>query len=131
MSRPLKFRVWSESDKENRSDCRLGELFTSVTGSPATIYNDEGDCFIIEQYTGLKDRNGKEIYEGDIVMKDLIGGSCLCKVEFNEKEAQYQADIFSLIGVEVIGNIHEPPKDLQPDDLKRMGVTITKGEKNE
>ena len=66
MSREIKFRVWSESDKEYRTDCSVHKLFTSKTGTPAMIYNDEGDCFLLEQYTGLKDKNGKEIYEGDI-----------------------------------------------------------------
>lgn len=65
--RELKFRVWSEEDKEYRTDCKLRYLFTSPTGIPSTAYNDEGDRFDIEQYTGLKDKNGKEIYEGDIV----------------------------------------------------------------
>jgi len=61
--RELKFRVWSEEDKEYRTDCKLKYLFTSPTGLPSTVYNDEGDRFDIEQYTGLKDKNGKEIYD--------------------------------------------------------------------
>lgn len=123
MSRPLKFRVWSESDKEYRSDCSLGELFVGVTGSPATIYNDEGDCFIIEQWTGLKDKNNTPIYEGDIVI-DAYEGDDAFIVEWDKDTAGFiltDTDHISSVSfgiyaiypdedVEVVGNIHENKK---------------------
>lgn len=118
MSRGVKIRVWSEEGKKYRTDCYLKDCFTSVTGHPAVLYN-EGDGFIVEQSTGMLDRNGTEIFEGDIVkVVRSYGYGFLPKgakavVEFDEKELCYKLrgrGEFRLTArkmVEVIGNIHE------------------------
>ena len=148
MSRELKFRAWvyygEKLDKPN---------YSRDYGSLDRFFEDhsENDCDqCIEQYTGLKDKNGKEIYEGDIVeqfvcgVKEFKGKKCgrrtVWQVRWNEEECCFELHYLggSLFGdslmakgeeYEVIGNIHEPPKDFRPEHLKRMGVTMVKGGK--
>lgn len=78
--------------------------------------------YIIEQYTGLKDKNGKEIYEGDII--DCNYGFGQYVVVYRRYDASFileddsREEIIKLVLAgktfyEVIGNIHENPELLE------------------
>jgi uncharacterized phage protein (TIGR01671 family) len=62
--REIKFRIWSERD--NKYLC-YAPLQTLVDGKDKTVTLKQNEI-ILEQFTGLFDKNGVEIFEGDIVI---------------------------------------------------------------
>lgn len=80
----------------------------------------------IEQYTELKDKNGKEIYEGDVVKYKLYVDSRLNYVDevfydttsgaFMVGDKDNIRTLDCLINIEVIGNIHESPELLEGEE---------------
>lgn len=80
----------------------------------------------VGQYTGLTDKNGKKIFEGDIVKykanATYLGRffECIGKVKYNEKSAFYALDVkyaknhdYFPLRCEVIGNIYDNPELLE------------------
>lgn len=122
MNREIKFRAWDKEEKKMFYDVQ------NAYDSEPVWYGGFGEflgdqSYEVMQYTGLKDKNGKEIYEGDIVKAIISGGTT--KVEYVNDLAGFNPWANSIVyagrqsfinpseEIEVIGNIYSNPELLK------------------
>ena len=115
--REIKFRAWDKKDKEMIRGDTLGELLYKAKNGLDINYAI--DNFEWLQFIGLKDRNGKEIYEGDIIQiisKEAENWFQKNKDGFPYAIIRFAGGIFEPFNLihgescEIIGNIYENPE---------------------
>lgn len=114
--REIKFRAWNKVDEVMFEvfgfDVNTIYPWQRACDPKIPIAPDAEDCTLM-QYTGLKDKNGKEIYEGDIVTcsngmayqyKVIFSFGCF---EGYDKASGFTRKLCDMNDLKVIGNIYE------------------------
>lgn len=143
MNREIKFRVW-----DNKYNGWMHSIFPNGVGNYVTVggrgynfqmildnetltdkiheeipFNGTNPRWIVQQYTGLKDKNGKEIFEGDILKcKTFDGWFDKVGYYYNREvkhvtacsgESEISGFLYIPVEREVVGNIFENPELLK------------------
>ena len=118
-----KFRIWSKTINNWVTDLFVENLCNPEKDELNDIFNNE--VLVFQQWTGLKDKNGREIYEGDILYwtaSTMMKNNTPIIYSDNYKAiVEYSPPIFILRettnttpvfwdGAEIIGNIFENPE---------------------
>lgn len=129
--RTIKFRGKSLLNKKWIYGCLIKHnSIVSKTSIVTESIADYRDCFVIDntvgQFTGLYDKNGNEIYEGDIIE---IDDEMYAKVVWDKERARFEYQLFRPIHIVntfhefnmpyllVVGNIHDNPELLKQQEL--------------
>jgi hypothetical protein len=106
----IKFRAWVD----NEFMLEWEDILRAKPTFPMHLLEDKDYKWM--QFTGLLDKNGKEIYEGDIIdilkeRLEVVWNDAYLQFQFVNKERMYELPDFNKKDLEVIGNIYEDVKE--------------------
>jgi len=128
--RQIKFRAWDKKYKEMINDIHIAPEYDwlVLSDNDALAERDnrgrgDDDGYELMQFTGILDKNGKEIYEGDVVEYKAYNTWHKDAVRFTDGkfhgnlsgvkedlQSNYDLGLIVTLGCEVIGNIYENPE---------------------
>ena len=122
MNREIKFRIWLKEKKQMIQDVHIcseyGWLVMSDNDALEEICGRISEKELIwMQYTGLRDKNGAEIYEGDKVKAKFYGKEVVGEIGFSDgcfllwNSCVSDNQLFIFTDIEVIGNVWENEVD--------------------
>lgn len=139
--REIKFRAWNHLDKEFCDLSKKTWMHNWSTQETSLLFGERPDAlepfnagdFIIEQFVGVTDSKGVEIFEGDIIEFTLddweysdLGREQVSEVEYIDDEFTFDGAYFDPENkvdwskVTVIGNVHQHPELLTPSEGEKV-----------
>ena len=113
--REIKFRAWLKGVFDEGGDMVYFDLFSTDGDYIIKEGRSVRECDAVMQYTGLRDVDGKEIYEGDILeyFSGLVAKGSNPIIRQVVKWEQYRYSIDNYKNSSVVGNVHEHPELLE------------------
>jgi uncharacterized phage protein (TIGR01671 family) len=124
--REIKFRIWNKKLNEMGFVESIEfnsnfEPFFVINHKHDSCYSDD---FILMQYTGLRDKNGTEIYEGDIVIAWSAGVKAICEVKWGRGRAGF----FLYRKPNIVWNLSGGEKDYNEENVEVIGNIFQDGD---
>lgn len=124
MNREIKFRCWDSNEKKWLKNFEIhmydGESHLHENYYTELNDDDEPNRYIISQYIGVNDKNGKEIYEGDIIESSFykyeikyvkLDGGCGCGRQNSPGDGLgFNIPWYEIEKYSIVGNIFENPE---------------------
>jgi uncharacterized phage protein (TIGR01671 family) len=114
-NRPIKFRAWNKQTKQMIDLKAITPLALDPSLKMDGLFIPFFDGYIIQQFTGLKDSTGKEIYEGDIVCEKMTDEIAFTGDTLNIGRVFFAAGTFMIDGD---GPLYDHTYSLTPDKLE-------------